>query len=82
MVLGRPQGLVGRRTVEAIRAGTWWQGVGGVESVVARIRADHPGLPVLLTGGMGSLLADDLAFDFELVPHLTLEGAASLWVAA
>jgi len=75
-----PERIIGRRTDEAIRSGSWHQGLGGVESMVERILEQQAGLPVLLTGGIGALVVDYLRIECEWVPHLTLEGAASLFV--
>jgi len=73
--------VIGRHTHEAIASGSWNQGLGGVESMVERILEQQPGLPILLTGGIGSMVADDLRIEAGLLPHLTLEGAASLFDA-
>lgn len=75
----RPQRLLGQDTVEAIQAGSWFQGVLGVGAVIDRVRLESGNPPVLLTGGMSALVASALA-GVELVEaNLTLEGAASLY---
>ncbi len=74
-----PQRLLGQATVEAIQAGSWFQGVLGVEAVIERVRLENGNPPVLLTGGMSALVASAIA-GIELVEaHLTLEGAAGLY---
>ncbi|HKI83499.1 MAG TPA: type III pantothenate kinase [Candidatus Krumholzibacteria bacterium] len=75
----RPRRLLGQDTVEAIQAGSWYQGVLGVGGLIDHIRSQHRGLPVLLTGGLSPSIARELD-EIELVePELTLEGAASLF---
>lgn len=76
--LARPATTAGRDTTAAMQAGSWWQGVGGVASVVARLRAEHGELPLFLTGGLAELVGPDLPGAPLLLPQLTLEGAASI----
>ncbi len=77
----RPERIIGRHTRQAIQSGSWYQGLGGVEAMVKRILEQQPGLPVLLTGGIGSLVEEDLRFEYHLLPQLTLEGAGSLFIS-
>jgi type III pantothenate kinase len=68
----------GTTTESAIAAGSWHQGVGGVAQVLLELRARLGPVPVLLTGGLAPLAAADLPITTELLPDLTLEGAAAL----
>ena len=48
----------GRSTAEAMAAGGWHAGMGGVRHIVAGLLARHGRLPVIVTGGLGAHLAD------------------------
>ena len=41
-------------------------GVSGAE-LAGRVRQDHPGLPIILTGGFSHVLAENGAHGFELL---------------
>lgn len=66
---------VGTDTEAAMRAGAWHAGVGGVRAVIEGILGEYGPVPVILTGGLGGLVAWDGA---HIDPQWTLRGAASL----
>jgi pantothenate kinase type III len=66
---------VGTDTREAMAAGAWHAGTGGVRVVVEGLLARYGAMPVVMTGGLGGYFsAQDWYFD----PHWTLRGAAIL----
>jgi pantothenate kinase type III len=65
----------GPDTASALAAGAFHAGVGGVEALIAGLRAAHGPLPVVLTGGLARFLARP---DRHLDPDWTLRGAAAL----
>ena len=66
---------VGRNTGEALAAGGWHAGVGGVRSIVQGLQKRYGTVPVVFTGGLGGYLAEDsMPYD----PHWTLRGTAIL----
>lgn len=73
-----PRDLVGRNTVDAITAGSFYQAVGGVAFVIERLRIDRPSRPVILAGGLGEMIGPELGFEVVYVPDLTLIGAAEI----
>lgn len=73
-----PRDLVGRNTIDAITAGSFYQAVGGVAFVVERLRADRPSRPVILAGGLGEMIGPELGLEVVYVPDLTLIGAAEI----
>ncbi len=62
-------------TVTALAAGAFHAGVGGVEALVAGLQRRHGPCPVVVTGGLGSVLARPGWFHD---PHWTFRGAACL----
>jgi type III pantothenate kinase len=73
--IGRPQAVIGRSTVPAMRSGLFWGYVGMVEGLVTRIRAEF-GQPmrVIATGGLAPLFAEGTTIFETIDPDLTLEG--------
>ena len=69
---------IGRNTREAIEAGSFRQSLAGVAGLIEAFRGDHPGLDVLLTGGMAEMLGPELPGRPLYLPDLTLEGAAAI----
>jgi type III pantothenate kinase len=76
------QGWVGRDSAEAVRYGSWHQGIGGVEHVVVELLQQYPRMAVLLTGGLAGMAASHLSISSRVLPELTLEGAAALYFHA
>lgn len=66
---------VGRNTGEAMAAGAWHSGTGGVRAVVRGILDRYGPMPVIMTGGLGGHF-EDPGWYFD--PHWTLRGAAIL----
>lgn len=65
----------GRNTADAMAAGAWHVGVGGVESALAALLRTVPAAEVILTGGLAGFLP---AAGRHLDPDWTLRGAAFL----
>jgi type III pantothenate kinase len=66
---------VGTDTAEAMRAGAWHTGTGGILHTVAGLLERYGPLPVVLTGGLGGHLRDA---GYYHDPCWTLRGAAFL----
>jgi type III pantothenate kinase len=75
----RPERMVGRHTVEAMQAGSFYQSLGGIVHIVGSLLGEFPGCPVILTGGMAELMAPEMPIDVLYYPDLTLEGAVAIW---
>ena len=69
-----PVGPVGQSTTEALRHGAQLGLVYEIEGLYRRLRSDHPGLGVILTGGDAPWLAGRLSIPFFHSPHLVLLG--------
>lgn len=75
-----PAQVVGRHTVAAMESGIYYGYVGMIEGVVARIRAEHPGVQkVIATGGLAPLYARHVDAISETISDLTIYGLASLY---
>jgi len=62
-------------TEQALTAGSWHCGLGGIESCIAGLLEQHGPRPVFLTGGLGHHLSKPERWHD---PHFTLRGAAAL----
>ena len=75
VAIGRPERVVGKTTVQAMRSGIFWGYIGMVEGTVERIRQEL-GKPVgvISTGGLAPLFSECSAVLEHSDPHLTLKG--------
>lgn len=71
----RPESIIGKTTVSAMQAGILYGYVGQVEGIVARMKEQSNGEPlVIATGGLAPLIANEsIAIDI-VEPFLTLKG--------
>jgi type III pantothenate kinase len=71
----RPEHVIGKDTVPAMKSGIYWGYVGLIEGLTARIRAEY-GRPmkVIATGGLATLYAEAAPVIEEVDPDLTLRG--------
>jgi type III pantothenate kinase len=73
----KPGAVVGCNTADSIRAGLYYGSIGLVGELVARMRAEvGRNVPLLITGGAGQFLSDELPEKPPYFPALTLEGLA------
>lgn len=77
-----PVQLVGRTTTEAMVSGSFHQAVGSVAYVIERLQSRVPEAVVLVTGGLGEMLAPELGDRILYLPGLTHVGAATIGLAA
>jgi len=66
--------LPGQSTTEAIEAGLYWAGAGGIQALVRRLSETARDRVVFLTGGDAELLAPVMDADVIVWPEMTLEG--------
>lgn len=71
----RPEHVIGKDTVPAMKSGIYWGYVGLIEGLTARIRAEY-GRPlrVIATGGLATLYAEAAPVIEVVDPDLTLRG--------
>ena len=75
----RPERVIGKRTIPAMRSGIYWGYVGLIEGVVARIREEFGAeMKVIATGGLAPLFAGATKVIEHLDPDLTLRGLAQI----
>jgi type III pantothenate kinase len=71
----RPPRLIGRNTVHSIQSGLYHGYAAMINGMLERMKAEMDGAPrVVVTGGLSSVLAEDLHGVDLIDPHLTLEG--------
>jgi type III pantothenate kinase len=75
---------IGRGTEHAMQVGAVLAHVRGAEAIVREMLAEAgaPEAPVVITGGLGPVLAPLVRIPARFMPDLTLAGAAALWEAA
>ena len=76
----RPQRVVGRNTEQSIQSGLFHGYAAMTEGVVRRIREEmgcEP--PVVATGGLAPVFAEELTFLEDVDTRLTLEGLRLIW---
>jgi len=81
VAIGRPsERIIGKTTVQAMRAGVFWGYVGMIEGIVARIRAElGVAAEVIATGGLAPLFSESTAVLDRTEPDLTLNGLFAVW---
>ena len=73
--IGRPQSVIGRSTVPAMRSGIYWGYVAMIEGLVARVQGEVGApLKVIATGGLAPLLSEGTTVIERVDPDLTLDG--------
>ena len=70
----KPADVLGKNTVEAIRAGVFYGSIGGVRLVCERLRKELDQARPILTGGGLELFREELDIEGVHDPHLTLRG--------
>ncbi len=73
--IGRPQSVIGRATIPAMRSGIYWGYVGLIEGLLARIEGEFgEKLKAIATGGLAPLFAEGTLKFTTIDPDLTLDG--------
>lgn len=77
----RPDRVIGRGTVEAVRSGVYWGYIGLIEGLIARVRAEYgrPDMRVVATGGLAPLFADGTDIFDSVDPDLTMRGLVEVY---
>jgi type III pantothenate kinase len=78
--LGRPRALIGKTTIDAIRAGIVYGFAGMVDGILARLRAElGKDVRALATGGLASAIVPFCNSISEVDDLLTLNGLKLIW---
>ncbi len=73
--IGRPQSVIGRSTIPAMRSGVYWGYIGLIEGLLARIEGEYgEPLKAIATGGLAPLFAEGTLKFTVIDPDLTLDG--------
>jgi type III pantothenate kinase len=71
----KPVSVLGTNTIQSIQNGLYHLSVGGLKYIIDRIHAEYsPAARVIATGGLASLIHDDLPPQSVIEPDLTLIG--------
>lgn len=75
VAVGRPDRVIGRNTVQAMRSGIFWGYVGLIEGMIIRIRAElGQEARAIATGGLATLFSGATPLLEHADPDLTLKG--------
>jgi len=76
IAIERPENVIGKGTVEAMKSGVFWGYVGLIEGLITRIRNEYQrsDMKVLVTGGLAPLFAGATDVFDEVDPDLTMKG--------
>lgn len=80
--LAKPKNILGRNTIHAVQAGTFYGYIGQVEGIISRIykEAKVTTKPVVVaTGGLAKLLAPETSMIDVVDPFLTLKGLKAIY---
>lgn len=80
VAVGRPERVIGKTTVQAMRSGIFWGYVGLIEGMVERICGElGVQAGVIATGGLASLFTECCSTLERADPHLTLKGLLEVY---
>jgi len=76
----RPPYLIGRDTVSAMQAGSYWGAINAINGVIQQlhIELNDVRIPIIATGGLSGIIFNDIEGLTAMKPNLTLEGLALL----
>lgn len=75
VAIGRPERVIGRNTVQAMRSGIFWGYISMIEGMIDRIRQEYGAhLDVIATGGLAPLFSECTAAIPRFDQDLTLTG--------
>ena len=77
--LAPPRALIGKTTVDAIRAGTVYGFAGMVDGIIARLHAELGAFRTLATGGLAGAIVPHCSSIDEADDLLTLHGLRLIW---
>jgi type III pantothenate kinase len=73
--IGRPESVIGRSTIPAMRSGIYWGYIGLIEGLLTRIESEYgEPLKAIATGGLAPLFAEGTTKFTAIDADLTLDG--------
>lgn len=78
--IGKPENVIGASTVEAMKSGTFYSYVGGVDYIAAKFKAElGENTKVVATGGLARLISEDSKLIDIVNSNITIEGLNMLY---
>ena len=80
VAIGRPDGVIGKATVPAMKSGIYWGYIGLIEGLVKRIRDEYgSAMKVVATGGLATVFSNGTDVIDHLDPDLTIRGLFEIY---
>jgi type III pantothenate kinase len=80
VAIGRPERVIGKSTIQAMRSGIFWGYVGLIDGMVTRIGEELGAeVPAIATGGLAALFTECTPTLKHADPDLTLKGLLTLY---
>ena len=75
VAIGKPDNVIGKNTISAMKSGIYWGYVGLVEGIVGKIKKEYgKNMKVIATGGLAPLFAEATSVIESHEPDLTIDG--------
>lgn len=80
VAVGKPEKVIGKNTIQAMRSGAYWGYIGLVEGIVEKIKSEYgKKMTVVATGGLSPLFGKATKVIDHLEPDLTIEGLKQIF---
>lgn len=76
---GKPDSVLGKDTVEQIRAGVFYGYAGQIKYLIKKIKEEVENPYIIATGGLGSVLSNEIDEIDEYSPELSIKGLYTLY---
>ena len=76
---GKPDSILGRDTVEQIRAGVFYGYAGQIKYIIHKIKKEVDNPYIIATGGLGSILSAEIDEIHEYSPELSIRGLYTIY---
>jgi type III pantothenate kinase len=77
--IAKPEDIIGRNTIEAMRSGLYYGGIAQMDGILERLAPRFPGTAVVATGGLAKTIAKESRYIQRVEPDLTLLGLRCIW---
>ncbi len=76
---GKPNSVLGKDTVEQIRAGIFYGYAGQIKYIISKLKQELDDPYIIATGGLGKVLSSEISEIHEYIPELSVRGLYTLY---